>query len=99
MTKTCNPWGPKWLLQMRKNQSYTYGSQRSTNGIFIPYQLLGKVFIYFAFMRRVKIYGPPGIQLKNKNIFATMISFMDKGISVAFSFAHCNNLKHKSTFV
>jgi len=82
MTKTCNPSGLQRMGKPGKNLSYTCGCQRPIDGIFIPYQNLGKVFIYFALMGRVKIYGPPGIHLKNKNIFATMISLIKKGISI-----------------
>jgi hypothetical protein len=82
MTKTCNPRGLQNKRKPALDLSYTCGCQRSTDGIFIPYQNLRKVFIYFALMGRVKIYGPPGIHLKNKNIFATMISLMNKGINI-----------------
>jgi len=82
MTKTCNQQDTQNKRSPGRDLSYTCGCQRSTDGIFIPYQNHGKVFIYFALMGRVKIYGPPGIHLKNKNIFATMISLMNKGISI-----------------
>jgi hypothetical protein len=76
MTKTSNL--SDSLLNCTKgiHESYTYGTQRLINGIFILYQNPGKLFIYFALVGRVKIYASPGIQLKNKNIFATMNSFI-----------------------
>ena len=51
------------------HSTYTCGSQRSTNGIFMPYQFPAKVFIYFALNGAVQIIGPQDLQLKNKNIF------------------------------
>ena len=62
--------------------SYTCGSQRSINGIFIPYHFPAKDFIYFASKGTAEIYRPPNIQLKNKNIFARMISFVEKQILI-----------------
>ena len=82
MTKTCN------LLDQFQGRypglilAYNCGSQRSTNGIFIPYQFPEKVFIYFASKGTAEIYRPPNIQLKNKNIFARMISFVEKQILI-----------------
>jgi hypothetical protein len=76
-----------WLMTGLKIP-YTGGFQRSTCGIFIPYQKHGKVFIYFALERAAKIYSPHRMHLKNKNIFATMIS-IDRSHTQLFSF---NNL-------
>jgi hypothetical protein len=76
MTKTSNLSGSHLNLARGIRESYSYGTQRLINGIFILYQNLGKLFIYFALAGRVKIYASPGIQLKNKNIFATMNSFI-----------------------
>jgi|GEM_PF-4609223 len=74
MTKLVYATNLTGLLIPSWKTTYTYGSQRPTCGIFIPYQKPGKVFIYFASERPVKIYRSHGMQLKNKNIFATMIS-------------------------
>jgi hypothetical protein len=40
----------------------------------MAYQKPGKLFIYFGCKPPVKIYTPLHLQLKNKNIFATMHS-------------------------
>jgi len=80
MTKTCNLLDHFQGPNLSLNLSYTYGSQRSTNGIFIPYHVPAKVFIYFASKDMAEFYRPPGIQLKNKNIFARMISSVEKQI-------------------
>jgi|WetSurMetagenome_2_1015567.scaffolds.fasta_scaffold634685_2 hypothetical protein len=71
--------------------AYDCGYQRPICGIIIPYQKPGKVFIYFASERPLKIYRSQDMQLKNKNIFATMIS--DDGAHSQFfpSKSHCDN--------
>ncbi len=54
--------------------AHKFGSQGSTCGINMTYQQPRKLFIYFASKAGLKIYEPCHMQLKNKNIFATMIS-------------------------
>jgi hypothetical protein len=44
-----------WWQPKHDKTVYTCGCQRSTCGIFIPYQKPGKVFIYFALERVAKI--------------------------------------------
>ena len=78
------------LISLGKT-TYTCGSQRPTCGIFIPYQKAGKVFIYFASERPVKIYKSHGMRLKNKNIFATMISVDGAHTQFFPSKTHCDN--------
>jgi len=80
MTKTFNLSNHSQGCNSGLDISYTCGSQRSINGIFIPYHFPAKDFIYFAFKGTAEIYGPPDIQLKNKNIFARMISSVEKQI-------------------
>lgn len=82
MTKTCNLMDPFHGHNSGFHSTYTCGSQRSTNGIFMPYQFPAKVFIYFALKGAVEIIGPQDLQLKNKNIFARMISAVEKPISI-----------------
>jgi len=91
MTKQVYAADPKGLPILSGKSTYTCGSQRPTCGIFIPYQKPGKVFIYFASEGPVKIYKSHGMRLKNKNIFATMIS-VDGAHSQFFpSKTHCDN--------
>ena len=82
MTKTFNLMDRYRGLNSGLDIAYSCGSQRPTNGIFIPYHFPEKVFIYFASKGAVEIYGPSNIQLKNKNIFARMISFVEKQILI-----------------
>ena len=79
------------LMTTMRKSTYTYGFQRSTCRIFIPYQKHGKVFIYFASERPVKIYRSHGMKLKNKNIFATMISVNGAHTQFFPSKTHCDN--------
>ncbi|HJW29402.1 MAG TPA: hypothetical protein VJ508_09130, partial [Saprospiraceae bacterium] len=50
--------------------SYNFGFQCSICGIFIPYKSGAGLFKYFVSSGRIEIYLLPGLQLKNKNIFA-----------------------------
>ena len=79
-----------WLPGCMKT-TYTCGSQRPTCGIFIPYQKPGKVFIYFALERAAKIYRPYSMHLKNKNIFAMMISVDGAHTHFFPSTTYCDN--------
>lgn len=71
---------------------YKFGYQRSICVIIMPYKEWNGVYKNFASRMIAKICLAVDPQLKNKNIFARMIS--DSGISTILSSYSVHKLKH-----